>query len=111
RRREHANGGNQEPRRAAPSVLQGDVPAPRILLVVGSGDAALELDVAAQIELVRNMVQIALGLGLRGEVFLPVPFVQQILRERVAVGPAFGIEARARIAIPIPGAADAGAGL
>ena len=41
---------------------------------------------------------------------VPVPFVQQFLGEGVAVGPALGIEARARIAVPVPGAADAGAG-
>jgi hypothetical protein len=55
-------------------------------------DAALELDVAAQIELVGDVVQVTLGLGLAGEMLLPVPLVKQFLRERVAVGPAFGIE-------------------
>ena len=75
------------------------------------GYPALALDVAAQVELVGDVIQIALGLGLRGEVFLPIPFVQQFLRKGIAVGPAFGIEAGAGIAVPVPGAADAGAGL
>ena len=75
------------------------------------GHAALELDVAAQVELVGDMVQIALGLGLAGEVLLPVPFVEQFLRKGIAVGPALGIEAGARIAVPVPGAADTRAGL
>src|SRR4029450_2373925 len=70
-----------------------------------------ELDVAAQVKLVGDVIQIALGLGLGGEVFLPVPFLQQFLREGIAVGPAFGIEAGARVAVPVPGPADAGAGL
>ena len=74
------------------------------------GDAGLELDVAAQIELVGDVVQVTLGLGLAGEMLLPVPFVEQFLRERVAVGPAFGIEPGARVAVPVPGAANAGAG-
>src|SRR5438067_13380736 len=41
----------------------------------------------------------------------PVPFVEQLLREGVAVGIALRIEARAGIAVPVPRAADAGAGL
>ena len=73
-------------------------------------DPAVELDVAAQVELVGDVIQIALGLRLRGEVLLPIPFVEQFLGEGIAVGPAFGIEAGAGIAVPIPGAADGGAG-
>ena len=96
--------------RVAPAVLQLDVPAARILLVMRGRDPALELDVAAQVELVGDVIQIALGLGLAGEVLLPVPFFQQFLRKGVAVGPALGIEAGAGIAVPVPGAADAGAG-
>src|SRR6185437_9667177 len=69
-------------------------------------DAAVELDVAAEVELVGDEIEVAFGLGLGGEVLLPVPLVEQLLRERIAVGPAFGIEARAGIAVPIPGAAD-----
>jgi hypothetical protein len=75
-----------------------------------SGDAALELDIAAQIELVGNVVQVTLGLGLTGEMLFPVPLVEQFLRERVAVGPAFGIEPGARVAVLVPGATHAGAG-
>ena len=41
----------------------------------------------------------------------PLPFLQQLLGERIAVGPALRIEARAGIAVPVPGAADIGAGL
>src|SRR4051794_30898915 len=37
---------------------------------------------------------------------LPVPFPHQLLRKGVAIGPAFGIEARAGIAVPVPGSAD-----
>ena len=111
RRRQHADRGNQQASGVAPAVLQDDVPAARVFLVMGGGHPAPALDVAAQVELVGDVIQIALGLGLRGEVFLPVPFLQQFLREGIAVGPAFGIEAGARVAVPVPGAADAGAGL
>src|ERR671922_2691293 len=78
---------------------------------MGCSHPASALDVAAQVELIGDVIQIALGLGLRGEVFLPVPFLQQFLRAGIAVGPAFGIEAGAGITVPVPGAADAGAGL
>jgi hypothetical protein len=110
RRRQHADRGDQEAGRAVPTVFQGDVPTARALAVVRGGDAALELDVAAQIELVGDVVQIAFGLGLAGKMLLPVPLVEQLLRERVAVGPAFGIEPGARVAVPVPSAAYAGAG-
>src|SRR6202020_3002141 len=92
------------------TVFQGDVPTARGLAVMRGGDAALELDVAAQIELVGDMVQVTLGLGLAGEMLLPVPLFEQFLRERVAVGPAFGIEPGAGVAVPVPSAANAGAG-
>ena len=72
---------------------------------------AAELHVAAQVEFVGDVVQVFQRVGLRGEMLLPVPFLQQFLGERVAVGPAFGIEAGAGIAVPVPGAADIGAGL
>src|SRR5437762_5993903 len=37
---------------------------------------------------------------------LPVPFRHQLLGKGVAVGPAFGIETRAGVTVPVPGAAD-----
>ena len=73
-------------------------------------DAALELDVTPQIEFVGDVIQIALGLRLTGEMLLPVPFLQQFLRKGVAVCPALRIKARAGIPVPVPSAADAGAG-
>src|SRR6476620_12049908 len=42
---------------------------------------------------------------------LPVPFRHQLLGKGVAIGPAFGIETRAGITVPVPGAADVRAGL
>ena len=111
RRREHADGGNQQTCAVAPAILQHDVPAARFLAVMRGGDAALKLDVAAQVEPVGDMVQIALRLRLRGEALGPIPFLQQLRRKGVAVGIALRIEAGAGIAVPVPGAADAGAGL
>ena len=106
RRREDADGGDQEACVVAPAILQHDLPASRLLAVVCGADTAAELDITAQVELVGDVVQIALGLGCRREVFFPIPFLQQLVGKRVAVGPAFGIEARTGVAVPVPGAAD-----
>src|ERR1700722_8923441 len=38
----------------------------------------------------------------------PLPFLQQLFRERVGIGVALGIETRTRITVPVPGAADIG---
>jgi len=76
--RENANGGNQEACVVAPAILQRDVPAARLFPVVRGADAAVELDVATQVELVGDVVEIALCFGLRREVFGPVPFLQQL---------------------------------
>ena len=88
RRRQDADGSDQKPRIIAPAILQRDVPASRLLTVVRRRHAAVELDVAPQVELIGDIVQIALGLGLGGEMLLPIPFFQQLLRKRVAIGPA-----------------------
>src|SRR5260370_26683657 len=74
-------------------------------------DAAVERDVAAEVELVGDEVEIARRLRLRSEMLGAAPFLQQLLREGIAVGIALGIEARAGITIPVPGAADARPGL
>src|SRR3546814_15649113 len=63
------------------------------------------------VELVSNIVQILFGLRLGREVLAPVPLVQQLLAERISVGIAFAVEASAGVAVPVPGAADAGANL
>src|SRR6185436_8726344 len=74
-------------------------------------DPAIELHVLAQAELVGDVVEIAQVLGLAREFLLPVPFVQKLAREGVAVGVALRIEARAGIAVPVPGAAEIAARL
>ncbi len=81
RGRERADGGDQEAGGVAGAVFQRHVPGSRGFLPVGGGDPAVELDVAAEVELVGDVVQIAQGLGLGGEVLDPVPFIQQLLRE------------------------------
>src|SRR3546814_6346139 len=48
---------------------------------------------------------------LLGKVLLPLPLVEQLAREEVAVAVALRVEAGARVAVPVPGAPDAAAGL
>jgi hypothetical protein len=93
----------------AGAVFQRDVPR-LVGLVPGRGlHPASELDVPAQVALVGDVIEVALGLRLGGEVLGPVPLVEQLLAERVAVGVALGVEAAAGVAVPVPGAPDAGA--
>jgi hypothetical protein len=71
--------GDQEAGAVEPAILQDDVPPICFLPVICGGDAARELDVPPQVEFVGDVVEIALGLGLRREALVPAPFVQQLL--------------------------------
>ena len=71
-------------------------------------DLGVELHVFAQVEFVGDMVEVAQIFGLTGKPFLPVPLVEQFPREGITVGVAFGVETRARIAVPVPGPAEVG---
>ena len=102
---------HQEARPRLLAAFQGHGPLVRGVIPVRGRDRAAELHVPAQVELVGDVVQVFQRVGLRGEMLLPVPFLHQFLGKRIAVGPAFGIEAGAGIAVPVPGAADVGAGL
>ena len=82
------------------------LPAIGRLVVVRGRDAAVEPDVALQVEPVGDEVQIAHDLGLAGIALGPFPFPHQLRRERVPIDVAFRIAARAGIAVPVPGAAD-----
>src|SRR5262249_40975224 len=74
------------------------------------GDARLELDVAAQVEAVGDMVGVFQDLGLRRIALGPFPILLELARELVGVLHALDVAARTRIAVPVPGAADALAG-
>src|SRR3989454_3666642 len=89
------------------TILRVDLPAMRALVVDRRGDPRMQLDVSAQVKLVGDIIEVALVLRLAGILFFPVPFLQEFLREGIAVGVALRVEARARVAIPIPGAAHA----
>ena len=67
RRGQRAKRGDQETCGMAAAVLQCDGPVARVLLPVRGGDAAAELDVAPQVELVGDVVEVAQGLRLRAK--------------------------------------------
>ena len=73
-------------------------------------DARVELHVAAQVEAVGDVVDVFQDLGLRAVALRPFPFLLQLVGEAVGIFQAFHVAARAGIAVPEPGAADAGPG-
>jgi hypothetical protein len=74
-------------------------------------DPLAELDVGLEVEAFGAMLEIAQDLILLRIALGPVPLLQQVFVERVAIDVAIGIAACAGIAIPVPGAADPVAGL
>src|SRR5262249_35285402 len=71
----------------------------------------IELNVAVQVEAVSDMVGVAQDLRLWGIALRPNPFLLQIVRELIGVLHALYVAACARVAVPIPGAADTTSGL
>ena len=91
------------------AAVRLDLPAVRRLVEVRRGHARLELNVAAEIEAVGDVLDVAQDLGLGGIALRPVPFLLQLVGEGVGVVHALDVAAGAGIAVPVPGAADAAA--
>lgn len=106
-RREQPGRGDDDARADPQAVLRLDAPATRPLVEDGGAHARTEDDVGTQREAVRDVVQVALELRLADEVLGPVSRLERLARERVRIAPALGVEPRARVAIPLPGPADA----
>lgn len=68
---------------------------------------SVQLDVAAQIEAVDDVVEVLLDVGLLQVARGPVPLLQQVLVEGVAVDETLGVGLRAGVAVEVPGAANA----
>ena len=111
RRGQHADRGDQEAGGTVRAVVERDLPTSAVFLVMRRGHCGFELDVAPEVELVGNVVQIPFGFRLAGKMLLPVPFVEQFLRKGISVRPTFGVKPGAGITVPVPGTADAGASL
>ncbi len=101
-RRHHA-----VPRGEMAPVRGHDLPAPARLVVTGAGDPRVQLDVAAEVEAVGDVVQVAEDFRPGRIALGPVPLLLELLGERVGVVQRLDIAAHARVAVPVPGAADA----
>src|SRR3984893_2120406 len=95
----------------AGSILEPDFPVISLFIVGSCSDSGVESDVAAQVEFIRHVIEVALVLRLAGKVLLPIPLLQELLRKRVTVAVTLGIESRARVTIPGPCAAHSAASL
>ena len=74
---------------------------------MGGRNARFQLDVAAQIEAVGDVVQVRQNFRLRRIAFAPLPFLLERFIEGVAILHAFHVATCTRVAVPEPGAADA----
>jgi hypothetical protein len=95
------------------TLAVADFKDPVVLGFVEDGrmHTGVELDFAAQVEAVGDVVGVAQDLGLRRIPLGPNPLLLQLIRELVGVLHAFHVAARAGVAVPIPGAANAASGL
>ena len=109
--RQRSGRGHQELRCDVIAGAGGDRPRGVIRLIRGTGDACAEADVATQVELVGDPVEIVLDLGLLGVTLAPRPVPVQLFGERVGVVEADDVAARTGVAVPVPRAADVVAGL
>jgi hypothetical protein len=113
RGRDAADRRDEVARRGGAPVVGGDLPAVVRLVVHGPGDGRAELDVAAQVHLVGDEVEVVEDLRLAREALAPRPLVEDLRREVVAehVVDALAVAAGARVAVPVPGAPHAVAAL
>ena len=107
RARKAARGHHAEARQHHFSRVQFDAPAARLFVEDRALNAGVEGDVALQVEAFRHMFGVAQDLRLPGVALGPLPLLLQRLVEAVGILHALHVAARAGIAIPVPGAADA----
>src|ERR1700681_2456255 len=74
-------------------------------------DPSVELDVAPEVKAVGHMVDVTQDLRLRAVALRPMPFLLQLVGKGIGILHAFDVAATPWIAVPVPGAADAGTGL
>ena len=70
-------------------------------------DPRLELDIAAEVETVGDVVYVLEDLGLRCITLFPFPFLLQFLGEMIGIFQTLDVTARSRISIPVSRPADA----
>src|SRR5262249_21622870 len=87
-----------------------DLPLVRIGIEVRRGDARVEPDVARQPELLVDVAEITAQLVPGREALRPAPVAPELFERELVVGHV-RIDARARVAVPVPDAAQPGARL
>src|SRR5262249_11457704 len=74
-------------------------------------DPGVELDVTPEVEAISHMIEVTQDLRLRAITLGPMPLLLQFVGEGIRVLHASDIAATPRVAVPIPGAANAAASL
>src|SRR6266851_288672 len=74
-------------------------------------DPSVELDVTPEVKSVGHMVDVTQDLRLRAVALRPMPFLLQLIGKGIRILHAFDVAATPWIAVPVPGTANAGAGL
>ncbi|MEY9189948.1 hypothetical protein ABH987_003576 [Bradyrhizobium ottawaense] len=106
RRREAAGGHDVVAAGDRWAIVRGQLPALGLLVPLGFGDLGPEADVAPEIVAVGDEAEITQDFGLGGVFLRPGPGRLELRIEGVAVVDGLDVAARARIAVPVPGAAD-----
>ena len=73
---------------------------------MGLLDPGSQIDIAAEVEPVRHVVQVPQDLRPGRIPLAPIPFLLEFLRERVRVVQRLDVAAHAWVPVPVPGAAD-----
>ena len=111
RRRQVADGEDEVAGVVLDVAVGRDRPAVGIVVVAGCGDGRVEVDVGPKGQAIGHELEVAQDLGLGRIPLRPRPLVEQLLRERELVVDALDVAAGARVAVPVPGPADAAAPL
>ncbi len=106
RQREAAGGHDVEPAADLVAGIRAHAPERRGVVPSGGRDPRGEPNVAAEIVLVGDVAEVAEDLGLRRVSLRPLPLALQLRVEAVGVVDALDVAAGARVAVPVPGAAD-----
>ena len=106
RNREAARGQHEVTARDVVADIGADAIAGKLGVPAGVRDSGAESDVAPQVVLVGDVVQVTKDLGLGGVLLRPLPVARPVGVEAEHVVEAWDVDAGTRIAIPVPRAAD-----
>src|SRR5262249_25914082 len=109
--RQATGGHDAELRRHGVAAIGGDLPGPGAGVPRRRRHPRVELDVAAEVEAVCDVVQVPQDLGLGGVALGPRPLLLDLGRERIAVVHRLDVAAGPRIPVPPPRSADAAGGV